>query len=265
MADLLKISIITVVRNGEKYLEDTISSVLGQTYSNIEYIVIDGNSTDGTLDVIRKYDKRITKWISEPDQGIYDAMNKGVTLSTGDWVLFINADDFLATPNAIEKCIAPLSGTESLVAYGNVAFVYSSDMEVLHGKEWENIRYEFRNIGMRLPHQATFHSKKLFANGLFDITFKITGDYNLLLGYLKDHDPLFIPVTVAKMRSGGVSDTISKVKLLKEIRRAHLNNHIYKNVPSINWIKYAAKLVLVDFVIRRIGIKGKDRLKGLFQ
>jgi glycosyltransferase involved in cell wall biosynthesis len=258
-----KISVITVVRNGEAHIEDTIRSVARQTYRNIEYIIIDGKSTDSTLDIIRKHEKNIDQWISEPDGGIYDAMNKGVRMSTGDWTLFINADDYLASDDTIEKAVAYLRGSVSQVVYGHVVFVYPSGSELKQGVAWDRIAYEFRNISMRLPHQGTFHGKKLFDHGLFDTNFRILGDYDLLLRYLKNNDPVFIPVTIAKMRAGGISDTASKVKLLKEARKAQLKNGIYRTLPSVNWIAYAFKLVTVDLIIKSVGINGKDRFKRL--
>src|ERR671925_70444 len=99
----MKISVITAVLNNGRYIEDCIKSVLGQTYSNLEYIIVDGGSTDGTLDVIRMYKDRISKLISEPDSGIYDAMNKGIRIATGDVIGFLHSDDFYADEEVIEK------------------------------------------------------------------------------------------------------------------------------------------------------------------
>jgi glycosyltransferase involved in cell wall biosynthesis len=258
-----KISIITVVRNGEKHIEETIESVLAQTYTNLEYIVIDGKSSDSTVQIVKKYADKIAYWVSESDAGIYDAMNKGVKASTGDWILFINADDFLAGHRVIEEAVAHLKNCKSMVAYGNVTFIYASGEEIKHGVEWSDIRYAFRNIGMRLPHQGTFHSKMLFHGKLFDSNFRITGDYNLLLSYLKDHEAVHFPVSVAKMRAGGISDSVSKIKLLKETRRAHLNNNIHTNFPSLPFLIYGLKLITVDFFIRIFGSDRKDKFKKL--
>lgn len=258
-----KISVITIVRNGEKYLEDTITSILRQTYKNLEYIVIDGASTDGTVDIIRKYASRINYWTSEKDDGIYDAMNKGVKASTGDWLLFINADDFLASDQAIESAVKYLASCSSWVAYGNVVFL-SADEQEIHGREWKNIKYEFQNIGMRLPHQGTFHSRQLFANRGFDPTFKITGDYDLLLSYLKSHDAVYFPVTISKMRAGGISDSVSKVKLFKETYRAQIQNGVY-SIPSFNWFLNAFKVISVHWVIQTFGKNFKNRIKAFAQ
>jgi glycosyltransferase involved in cell wall biosynthesis len=98
-----KLSIVTISFNSEQYLEQTIRSVIGQSYANIEYVVVDGGSNDGTLDIIRKYDSEIDRWISEPDAGIADAMNKALSLTTGDFVYFLHSDDYLEGDDAIEK------------------------------------------------------------------------------------------------------------------------------------------------------------------
>jgi len=113
------ISIITVVYNGETHLEQTIKSVLNQTYPNTEYIIIDGGSTDGTLDIIKKYNDKIAFWVSEPDNGIYDAMNKGIELATGEWINFMNAGDTFANKNTIEKIFSKSSYEEVDVIFGN--------------------------------------------------------------------------------------------------------------------------------------------------
>jgi glycosyltransferase involved in cell wall biosynthesis len=257
------ISIITVVRNGEAFIEHTIQSIVEQTYRNVEYIIIDGNSTDQTVPIIKKYADKIKYWISEKDNGIYDAMNKGIKAATGDWLLFINADDFLVNNTIIEEVAPFLAKSKSQVVYGDVLLVYPVGPEKLKGAEWNKVKNHFRNIRMNLSHQGIFHSRALFKNRLYDTTFKITADYDLLLGYLKDNDPEYLPLTIAKMRATGVSATSSDIQLLKEIRRAQLNNKIYKFVPSMAWIASAMQLAFNDRIIKLIGIERKDQLKKL--
>lgn len=258
-----KISVITVVRNGEQHIEETIQSIVNQTYDNFEYIIIDGKSTDNTLNIIRRYESQITYWISESDKGIYDAMNKGVRASTGDWLLFINADDFLFEPNVLEKAAPLLAATKSLVAYGNVRRLYSQGPDQILGAEWSTLKHYCINIRMNISHQGTFHSKSLFATRLFDTTFKIAGDYDLLLSYLKEHDAAYLPFTIAKMRTEGVSATASNTLLLREIRRAQINNGIYKSIPSFAWFKSAARITLYGKIIKLIGIDRKEKIKGI--
>ncbi|MCE6990961.1 glycosyltransferase family 2 protein [Dyadobacter sp. CY323] len=258
-----KISIITVVRNGEQYIEHTISSIISQTYANIEYIIIDGKSTDNTTDIIKKFSGHLAYWVSEPDKGIYDAMNKGVAAATGDWIIFINADDFLISETAISEAVPYLAKTNALIVYGQVRVVYPIGDEMIVGSEWEKSKFRFRNVAMCFPHQATFHSKTLFEDESFDISFKIAGDYDFLLRHLRDHDAEFVPVLIAKMRAGGISHSASKIALLKDTRKAQIKNKIYKSIPPLAWHISAIKLILTNTLIRVVGINGKDRLKKL--
>jgi glycosyltransferase involved in cell wall biosynthesis len=259
-----KITIITVVRNGEQYIENTITSVLEQTYNNIEYIIIDGASTDGTVDIIRKYSDKLHYWISEKDTGIYDAMNKGVRASTGDWLLFINADDFLADKNAIQSSVPHLLNTPHKIAYGDIIYRYPDGTDKKYGVEWHDLKKRFREVAMYLAHQATFHASSLFKERLFDTSYKIAGDYDFLLCHLKNHDATHFPVTVAVMRTGGLSFTVSKIDLLADTRKAQIKNGIYNYIPSLPWIVSASKLIIVDLIIRSVGVKGKDSVKKFF-
>ena len=121
------ISIITVVFNGEKYLEETIQSVINQTYSNVEYIIIDGGSSDGTLDIIKKYEERIDYWVSEKDRGIYDAMNKGIDVASGKWLNFMNGGDEFYDNKVIENIFKNCSYEDEYVIHGKVALIYKND------------------------------------------------------------------------------------------------------------------------------------------
>lgn len=260
-----KISVITVVRNGEKYIEETIQSIINQTYGNFEYIIIDGKSTDNTLNIIKQYESQITYWISESDKGIYDAMNKGIRAATGDWLLFINSDDFLFEKDVLEKVAPILSNCASLVAYGDVILIYPGGSENIRGCEWSQLKHHFRNIRMNISHQGVFHSKALFKDRLYDASFKIAADYDLLLSYLKDHDPQYIPHTIAKMRILGISANAGDIQFFKEIRRAQQNNGIYKTIPSFGWFKSAIQLTLNAKIIKVIGIERKDKIKQLIR
>ncbi|MEO6287387.1 MAG: glycosyltransferase family 2 protein [Dyadobacter sp.] len=259
------ISIITVVRNGERSIEHAIKSIISQTYKNIEYIIIDGKSTDGTVEKIQKYHENINYWISEPDSGIYDAMNKGVLASNGDWLLFINADDHLVSATSIEEAVSYLTTCEKSIAYGKINFTYPNGSVASYGSEWNDLKYRFRNVAACIPHQATFHAKALFAGQYFDTSFRIAGDYDFLLRHLKDHDACFIPVTVTNMDGGGISATVSKIDLLKDTRKAQIKNNMYRFSPSISWYISAIKLLVVDSIIRTIGIRGKDKIRDFFR
>ncbi len=169
------ISVITVVFNGASYLENCIKSIIGQTYESLEYLVIDGGSTDGSIKIIRKYVTDIDFWISEPDKGISDAMNKGVAQASGEYVVFIHADDYLYTDTAIEKVVKHLSPTTDILI-----------ADILFGKDC--IRRKSRginfwlNLKMGLYHQGVLCRRLLFSKyGGFDEKMYITMDYDFFL------------------------------------------------------------------------------------
>jgi hypothetical protein len=191
-------------------------------------------------------------------------MNKGVRASNGDWLLFINADDHLVSATIIEEAVSYLSKCEMLIAYGKINFAYPNGSIVSYGSEWSKLKYRFRNVAACIPHQATFHAKKLFAGEYFDTSFKIAGDYDFLLRHLKDHDACFIPLTISNMDGRGVSSTVSKIDLLRETRKVQIKNSLYRFSPSIAWYAAAIKLIIVDSIIRVVGIHGKDRIKAIF-
>ena len=162
------ISVITVVYDAVENLESAIQSVLNQTYDNIEYILIDGGSTDGTLDIIRKYDDVIDYWVSEPDSGVYDAMNKGVGLSQGEYVLFLGSDDSLF--DVLHEAVDCFGNGIGIVSYyGNV--ILSKDKRVYDGKFYP-LKLFIKNI----PHQAIFYSKCVFDAYKFNCKYKYVAD-----------------------------------------------------------------------------------------
>ncbi len=209
------VTIVTVVFNGEKYLEQTIQSVINQTYDNIEYIIIDGGSTDGTLDIIRKYEKVIDYWVSEPDAGIYDAMNKGIILSRGKLIGLINSDDWYLE-NAVETVVETyLNNSKSNViitgaiyrtdSQGNILFKLNKPASFLHQKI---------NRIMPVNHPATFVAREVYAEiGLFDEQYKIAGDYDFIYRayHSKKVNFIFTQACLAYMRLDGLSEKISSL------------------------------------------------------
>ena len=163
------ITIITVAYNAVKDIENTILSVLNQTYPNIEYIIIDGGSTDGTLDIIKKYEDKISYWVSEPDKGIYDAMNKGILKATGDYLFFLGADDKI-TCNFND--IIHLFKDKNTVYYGDVLF----------GEEGKKYDGEFNTnklLDTNISHQAIFYPKNCFSNNFYNLKYKLYADYEM--------------------------------------------------------------------------------------
>ena len=164
------ISVITVTFNAALSIEQTILSVINQTYSNIEYIIIDGGSTDGTIDIIKKYSNRISYWISEPDKGIYDAMNKGIKVATGEWINFMNVGDAFYDNSVIENIFYNKTYDKIDIIYGNTNLVYSFGSHVLEGGEISANKY------MPFCHQSSFSKIEPMKKYGFDIKFKICAD-----------------------------------------------------------------------------------------
>ncbi|MDM3862941.1 MAG: glycosyltransferase family 2 protein, partial [Aphanizomenon gracile PMC644.10] len=166
--ELPLVSIITVVFNGEKYIEQTIQSVINQSYSNIEYIIIDGASTDETVSIIRKYDNQISYWISEPDNGIYSAMNKALSIATGDWIFFLGSDDILFDGEVINKIFHSQKYLDVDIIFGDVLYMNS-----YYFKSQLNYKILLRNT---LHHQSCFYSKYLFNDFRYQDIYKICAD-----------------------------------------------------------------------------------------
>lgn len=197
------VSVITVVFNGADHVEEAIEAVAAQTYANIEHIVIDGGSTDGTVDIIRRHESSIEKWISEADRGLYDAMNKGLSHVTDPdaYVLFANADDSLFSPDAIERMVASSAGEDLL--YGKMIFTDGKASGVLGRKVgFDDLAYE------TLCHPATLVRRRLFDTvGTFDTTFRIAADYDHIVRcFAAGATTRFVDVIVSRMRMGGLSD-----------------------------------------------------------
>lgn len=200
-------SVITATFNSEQYLEQTILSVLNQTYANIEYIIIDGGSTDGTLDIINKYRHRIAAVVSEPDAGIYDAFNKGVRLASGDAISFLNSDDYFQDPSVLEQVAAVFYVQNELkVIYGNVLMLdEKSGYERLLGKP---LTYEDFRYGAACPHPGMFVRKELFAaHGSFDLSYQIASDQEFAMYCFKHYERYaqHFNHIVAVFRMGGIS------------------------------------------------------------
>jgi glycosyltransferase, family 2 len=212
------ISIITVSYNAVKTIEDTILSVLNQTYPNIEYIIIDGGSIDGTLNIIKKYQDRISYWITEPDKGIYDAMNKGIQKATGDYLFFLGADDVLME-NVIQRIFGDFSLLKFLIIYGNV--IYDNNNIIKSKFSYKTFLHN------TIHHQAAFYSKKLFNFFRYDTSFKIASDYELnLLVFLTEKDnTIYKDIIVSNCKDNGVSrqNALLAQKEMNGIRRKYLN------------------------------------------
>lgn len=184
----VKFSVITVVYNRVETIERTIKSILKQSYDNIEYIIIDGGSNDGTLEVIKKYEHEIAAWISEPDKGIYDAMNKGVLLSTGDVISFLNSDDWYEA-DALEYVAKQFENKDLDMVFANIAEVSSNKIRQARPITSDSVKSMY--LQMSVYHPATFAKRNLFVkHGLFNIDYKIASDYDWILRVQKA-DPVY--------------------------------------------------------------------------
>lgn len=192
------ITVITVVFNGEKYLEETIQSVINQTYDNVEYIIIDGGSVDGTLEVIRKYEEAIDYWVSEPDMGIYDAMNKGVKLASGDWLLFLGSDDLLICD--IKSLVHRYFHDRDNLFYGNV--LLKKAQRVYDGK-FSRYKMLKRNI----CHQAIFYPKRTSRTFSYNLKYAIAADYALNLAIFGQNPDkcIYMPELISLFNDDGMS------------------------------------------------------------
>lgn len=206
----LKISIITVTYNSAATLEQTILSVLGQSYPHIEYIIVDGLSTDGTAAIIDKYRSRIATAISEKDKGLYDALNKGISLATGDVIGLLHSDDFYIDDQVIGKYAALFEKEQAAAAYSDLYYVDKDDTGRIV-RRWKSGYYSpgaFLN-GWMPPHPTFFVRKKIYERlGSFNLDFKSAADYELMLRFIEKHriSLSYLPEFTVKMRTGGKSN-----------------------------------------------------------
>lgn len=229
------ISVVTVVMNGRKYLEQTIQSVSRQSYQSISHVIVDGGSTDGTLDIIRKYRRVLGCWISEPDSGISDAFNKGIRLCKDGYIIFLGAGDYFVDEHVVANIFNALYEEPELIC-GRVQRVSDSPVkEVLWvSPSWPSSKFNKRSLlfRMSLPHQGLFTHKRFFAkHGLFDETCRYAMDYDLLLRAYKDFPEVkLVNSVVSAWRAGGVGQdkTADVLKEYDALRR--------KNSVSPGWV-----------------------------
>ncbi|GIU70084.1 MAG: glycosyl transferase [Candidatus Woesearchaeota archaeon] len=223
---MLKISIITVSYNSAKTIEQTIQSVLSQRYSNVEYIIIDGASQDETLSIIEKYRNKISVVISEKDNGIYNAMNKGIKLATGDIIGILNSDDFYVDENVLNDVATLFEHNKADAVYADLQYVDAIDTRKIK-RNWKSGKYKPGDFlfGWMPPHPTFFVKKELYQKyGLFNEELKSAADYELMLRFIHKHQISidYLPRVIVKMRSGGHSNitTKNRIKANLEDRKA---------------------------------------------
>ncbi len=243
----MKVSIITVVYNNQKTVDYAIQSVLSQDYPNIEYIVIDGQSTDKTLEKIKPYQNRIAHFLSEPDQGIYDAMNKGLKLATGDIIGILNSDDFYANNNIISEIVNEFQKKQVDLVFGDIVFVKPDNLEKVT-RYYSSANFHPKKFawGWMPAHPSCFLKREVYEKyGIFKIDYKIAADYEILTRFMAKHgiSYSYIPKVFVKMRTGGVSSANLKSNwiLNQEIVRACRENDIKTNMAKV-LLKYFTKV-----------------------
>lgn len=244
----VKVSIITVVYNGAETIEQTIQSVIHQTYDNIEYIIIDGASTDGTCDIVKKYKDEVKVFISEPDSGLYYAMNKGIHYATGEIVGIINSDD-LYSEDAVSKVVECFEKNEADIVYGNAQWFDDDGIGTIYTcRNIESLWYQ-----MSIPHPATFIKKEVYqTDGVFDTQYSLAADYDLILRfYSKKKKFVYLDAVLTYFRKGGLSAK-KESECMEEAKKISLSyfsqsNNKERTLKKIEQYYYLRKFQLLYF------------------
>lgn len=232
------ISVITAVYNGEKYLEQTIKSIINQTYDNIEYIIIDGGSTDGTVDIIKKYEDKLTYWVSEKDKGISDAFNKGVKVSKGEYINFQGDGDGFCSNDALEKVFDSINSVEDIFVSAKIQRVDVDGNEMFISKHVDKFDPKSLLFRMSLPHQGLFTHKSYFQKyGLFDVNNTFCMDYDHLLRSYHEFPKVFTKdIVVARWRDDGLGNGRT-LEIFKEYDKIKRDNKIASSLV-LDAVKY---------------------------
>ena len=237
-----KISVVTVCYNAVAEMENTILSVVNQSYSNIEYIIIDGASSDGTVEVVNKYRSKISYFISEPDQGIYDAMNKGIKAATGDWINFMNAGDSFYSDTVIESLVSIIDNSSSII-YGDTVLKYRMGMRLQKPDSLDSLLFK-----MPFGHQSVFVKTSYHKENLFDVSFRSSGDFNFFHNaFVKGIPFQYVPLIIALFfAEDGISSTNWELAAKEDARIIGIDE-------TLEWkLKYQ---------LRRISVKLKGKCK----
>ena len=245
----MKISIVTATYNSGATVRDTMESVLRQTYTQIEHIIVDGGSSDNTMEIVREleplYGGRL-RYVSEPDRGIYDAMNKGIAMATGDVIGILNSDDFFSADNIVATLAAELADTETDAVYGDVHYVDSSDLtKCVRYYSSRTFRPWMMKLGFQPAHPSFYCRKAVYdRHGSFDINFRVAADFEHLLRLLYIHRirARYIPLDCVTMRTGGASTSgvKSHIRILSDHLRAYRKNGVNSNL-FLDISRYAYK------------------------
>ena len=264
-----RITVIVATFNAAQTLQRCLDSIAGQTYPNTELIVMDGASTDGTVEIIEANSDKVSYWESELDRGVYHAWNKALDHASGEWICFLGADDYFWQSDVLERLephLEKASAQRVRVVYGRVA-VMTSKGKLLEtaGKPWESVRKRFRQE-MTIPHVGALHYRSLFeVHGRFDESFRIAGDYDLLLRELKSHAARFVSdVIVAGMQLGGLSSMPEfQLSDIREVAHARRKNGISGLSPRL-WRRVIRAWIRL-LVSKLVGSETTNRLVDLYR
>jgi glycosyltransferase involved in cell wall biosynthesis len=252
----MKVSIVTVTLNSAATLATTMDSVCCQDHPDIEHILIDGRSSDRTLDIIRSY-PHVARFISEPDNGLYDAINKGIRRATGDVVGILNSDDFFPSRHVVSRVVEALSHQQVDAVIGDVAFVRPGNLDRIV-RMYSSCKFHPRQFaGGYMPAHPTFYVRRRCYEqfGVYQTDYRIAADYELLVRFLHRHRVTYayLPMTMVHMRTGGVSNRsiASRYVLNREIVRACRENGVTTNMARLS-LKYFFKIF--EYVRPRVGL-----------
>lgn len=246
----MKVSIITVCYNRKATIAQSIESVLNQDYPNIEYIVIDGNSSDGTQNIIESYSNKITQYISEPDKGMYDAINKGLRFATGDIIGLMHSDDIFYDSNVVSKIVNVFNNTSLADAvYGDGIYVTNDANEkIVRNRIGGQYNFEKLKSGWLPLHPTVYIKKPLIEKlGYYNLDFKIASDTEFLLRYLYKHkiNIVYLNKYIVKMKMGGLSTNYKRVfQVLSEDYRIYK----YHNIPAFKTVFQKKYLALLQYL-----------------
>jgi glycosyltransferase involved in cell wall biosynthesis len=245
------VTVITAVFNGQDCIAGCIESVLNQDYPNIEHLILDGGSKDGTIDVLRRYDEKLELWVSEPDAGVFDAWNKGLDLARGEWIAFLGSDD-IYLPGAIATYVElARKNPQAEFLSSRAKLDHPTGYSPVFGGPWEWPRFA---TAMSTIHVGTMHHRGLFSRlGKFDMQYRIAGDYEFMLRAKETLRTAFTPEVTVVMRAGGLSDSTAG---LYEAKRAKIKNGVRTALTADLELRRA----IMRFHLRRLYLKVRSKL-----
>ena len=246
----MRISVITTTYNSGRTIGDTLESVLRQTYSDVELIVVDGASRDDTMDVVRRYEPRFggrMHWTSEPDRGIYDAMNKGIARATGDVIGILNSDDFYTSDTVLERVAEAMAGGDVDAVYGDIHYVRDGDLhKCVRYYSSRPFRRGLMRLGFMPAHPSFYCRREVYERcGTFDTTYRVAADFENLLRliYVNRIKTRYLPVDFVTMRTGGASTSglSSHRQIMRDHLRALRSNGVWSCTPLLG-LRYIYKI-----------------------